>query len=376
MVCDYPEERWYSMDLVADMLLEQFSRLPAAEVEAQRVRPQFRRFLAGRKPSNAGALFNAERLLNRFFCYPRHLGRMKTKFDIFHVVDHSYAQLVRSVPAGRTVVTCHDLDAFRSLYDPAAEPRPAWFRSLALRILQGLQAASHVVFVSKTVQEEAVGRGLVCREKTSVVPNGVHPSCTVTPAETADQQAASLLDGAGESLLLLHVGSTIPRKRVDILLRTFQAIRQEVPVKLVRVGGPLTAGQKDLARELDVLEDIVELPFLERDVLAAVYRRCDLLLITSEREGFGLPVAEALACGCPVVASDLPVLREVGGSSAEYVSLGDRAAWKSVILMLAAERLGRPEAWRQRQRAAAERGACFTWRNTAQQLVELYGALV
>ena len=55
------------------------------------------------------------------------------------------------------------------------------------------------------------------------------------------------------------------------------------------------------------------LPFVDRPVLAALYRRASLVLLPSEREGFGLPLVEAMACGISVVASDLPVLREVGG---------------------------------------------------------------
>ena len=65
------------------------------------------------------------------------------------------------------------------------------------------------------------------------------------------------------------------------------------------------------------------LPFVDRRVLAAVYRRVALLLQTSDREGFGLPVAEAMTCGTPVVASDLPALREVGGPAATYCPVGD-----------------------------------------------------
>ena len=64
------------------------------------------------------------------------------------------------------------------------------------------------------------------------------------------------------------------------------------------------------------LDAIVVLPFVDRATLAAVYRRAALALLPSEREGFGLPLVEALACGTPVVASDIPVLREVGGDAA------------------------------------------------------------
>ena len=65
------------------------------------------------------------------------------------------------------------------------------------------------------------------------------------------------------------------------------------------------------------------LPFLDRATLAAVYRRSALVLLPSEREGFGLPVLEALACGTPVVASDIDALREVGGDAVRYCPAED-----------------------------------------------------
>ena len=101
----------------------------AVAVEAGRLCPPFRR-VATRLPAvgRRNAAFNADRLLNRFVLFPRYARRSAARFDLFHVVDHTYAQLVHALPAGRAGVYCHDLDAFRCLLDPAADPRPRWFR--------------------------------------------------------------------------------------------------------------------------------------------------------------------------------------------------------------------------------------------------------
>ncbi len=72
----------------------------------------------------------------------------------------------------------------------------------------------------------------------------------------------------------------------------------------------------------------------DRATLAAVYRRAALAFQPSDAEGFGLPVAEALACGTPVLASDIPVLREVGGAAASYAPVGDADAWSEAALAL------------------------------------------
>ena len=172
---------------------------------------------------------------------------------------------------------------------------------------------------------------------------------------------------------LLHVGRTITRKRIDVLLDVFAAVRARRPeARLVRVGGAFTAEQRVRARELGVLDAIVVLPFVDRATLGAVYRRAAVALLTSEREGFGLPLVEALGCGTPVVASDIPVLREVGGDAAEYCEVGDVAAWRDAILRVVDERVTDVERWQARRRRALDRAADFSWSRYAAALVDLY----
>jgi glycosyltransferase involved in cell wall biosynthesis len=121
---------------------------------------------------------------------------------------------------------------------------------------------------------------------------------------------------------------------------------------------------------------VIVLPFVDRRVLAALYRRATLLLQPSEREGFGLPVAEAMACGTPVVASDLSALVEVGGSAATYCPVGDVGAWVSTISELLEERTQTPERWRSRRSDGIARAERFNWREHARRMTELYGELL
>src|SRR5262249_62119948 len=89
--------------------------------------------------------FNADRFLNRHWDFPRHLRGRLASHDVFHVCDHSYAQLALELPPERTGVFCHDLEAFRCLLESAREPRPRWFRWMMRRVLHGMQQAA-VVF--------------------------------------------------------------------------------------------------------------------------------------------------------------------------------------------------------------------------------------
>jgi glycosyltransferase involved in cell wall biosynthesis len=175
---------------------------------------------------------------------------------------------------------------------------------------------------------------------------------------------------------LLHVGSTIPRKRIDVLLDVFAAVRAVRPdARLVRVGGAFTAEQRVRARDLGILDGIVILPFVDRATLGAVYRRAAMALLPSDREGFGLPVVEALGCGTPVIASDIAVLREVGGDAVDYCAVGDVPAWRDAILRLADERTAQPERWQLRSDKGIARAADFSWSRYAAAVAEVYRAV-
>jgi glycosyltransferase involved in cell wall biosynthesis len=134
----------------------------------------------------------------------------------------------------------------------------------------------------------------------------------------------------------------------------------------------LTAEQQRLAREAGLDDRMSVLEFLDDHTLAAVYRRAALVVQPSDREGFGLPLVEAMACGTPVAASDLPVLREVGGSAVEYCPPGDVARWTVSLLALLRERRDRPELWMARRQAGLARATRFSWPQAAARVAGVY----
>jgi glycosyltransferase involved in cell wall biosynthesis len=316
-----------------------------------------------------------DRAIARQWDYARHLRRVGG-FDVYHVVDHTYANLVHRLPSGRTVVTCHDVDAFRSILEPEAERRSPPYRWMSRRILDGLREAAHVMCDSDATRDALAGLARLPQDRLSVIRNGADATGWSDSGAASDLEAGRLL-GAPRRHDLLHVGSTIPRKRIDLLLDVFARVRAALPdARLIRAGGQFTADQRVRARELGVLDAIVVLPFVDRATLSAVYRRAAVTLLPSEREGFGLPLVETLACGTPVVASDIPVLREVGGDAASYATLGDVTAWCDTVLALLRERDASPDAWRARREAARARAADFSWSHYTAGVVNVYRTVV
>ena len=376
ILADYLEEGWPSMDLVADMLFEHLRGEHAGSILPTLIRPRMPRRLSRLPAGIAGAKASViDRAIARQWDYARHLRQVRGAFDVYHIVDHTYAHLVHQLPAGRTVVTCHDIDAFRSVLEPQDEPRSAIYRWMSARILSGLRRAARVMCVSEATRASLIRLAGFPGTQLSVIPNGTDTAGWSDGGATAALEAGRLLGPVGTADLL-HVGSTIARKRIDILLDVFAAVRAIRPdARLIRVGGQFTAQQRVRARDLGVLDGIVVLPFIDRATLSAIYRRSALTLLPSEREGFGLPLVETLACGTPIVASDIPALREVGGPAATYAPVGDVDAWRSAVMALLDERDRAPEQWAARRAAARDRAADFSWSRYTTDVAQVYAAV-
>jgi glycosyltransferase involved in cell wall biosynthesis len=375
---DFPEERWPSMDRVAAELMNgarsaRSAAAAAGDVDLVRVCPPFVRRASRLWSNGSRYAFAADRALNRWWDYPRHASSFASDYDVFHVIDHSYAQLVHHLPAERTLVTCHDLDTFRSILRPEDERRSGPFRLATRRILTGLQQAAHVTCDTAAIREELLAFGLLPPERVTVVPVGVGDDFSPKADDFADSEAARLVGAPGGGVELLHVGSTIPRKRIDTLLEVCAALLPRIPdLRLVRVGEPFTADQRHLASRLGIGDRIAAVGVVDDRTLAALYRRASLLLQTSEREGFGLPVIEAMTCGTPVVASDLPALREVGAAAVEYCPVGDVTAWTHVAAALLDERRHDPVRWHGRREAGRVRARAFSWTHFASAIIDIY----
>ena len=229
LIADLREERWPSMDLVADMLA---AHLPMWGVGASLLRPPMvRRFSSQGGALHAG--YTADRMINRLRDYPRWLARHRDDHDVFHVTDHSHAHLDHGLPPARTIVTCHDLDTFRCLLRPDEEPRSWAFRRMTQHILSGFQRAARITCDSEATRQAILAHDLVPAERLVVVPMGVHPACSPEADPEADLEVERLLGRRDGAVELLHVGSTIPRKRIDVLLEVLARISRELPVRLM-----------------------------------------------------------------------------------------------------------------------------------------------
>jgi glycosyltransferase involved in cell wall biosynthesis len=368
ILADFKEEEWPSMDLVAEMLFKQASAHHGDKLRPVFVRPRFH-YRCGRLPWLGSSRWasRADRLLNRRWDYTRYLRRGVQDFDLFHICDHSYAHLVHALPGERTGVMCHDLDAFRCILEPGSGPGSYW--GLARQALSGMQRAAVVFHDSTAVGRQIVKHGLLDPARLVHAPLGVAPEFTSEPLDS--EPAHKLEPGLRQAPFLLHVSSCIARKRVDVLLEVFAGVRSRHPgLRLVQVGGQWTEAQRQQIQRLNLAEAVVQLRGLPRTSLAALYQQAALVLMPSEAEGFGIPVVEALACGTPVVASDLEVLREVGGPACIYCTVADIPRWVQTVSGL----LDKPQLAPDRATRLAW-ASRFTWLAHTRTIVETYARL-
>jgi len=310
----------------------------------------------------------------RYRDFPPHISRLTFAPGLVHIADQALGHLVSAV-SGPVVVTCHDLMAvaaeghYRSAFE-------GWLdRTLLMKSLQGMTAATRIIAVSETTARELTRLLQVPRERISVVPNIV--SAAFRGLERADEWLAARGVGLPDRPRILSVGHSRRYKNIETLLRAL-ATAPLRNASLVRCGAPLTPSQRTLASDLGLDGRIVELGHQDPETLRAIYSACDVLAQPSRAEGFGVPVVEAMACALPVVCSGAEALREVAGGAArivEITGLSDVDAAPCLAEALAAV-IDDPATSRRLRCAGLKRAQDFAPANVIPKLVAAYGRAV
>lgn len=172
---------------------------------------------------------------------------------------------------------------------------------------------------------------------------------------------------------VLYVGGRSRYKNFGVLLEALSMLRNKgYDLGLVLAGGGmlLTTERRSIARALSRREFLHCSP---TDLqLASLYNGAAVFCFPSLQEGFGLPILEAMACGCPAVISDIPTFHEVGGDAAEYFEpcVAESLAHKMSIVLEDSERRKRLQA------SGLRRAGTFTWHRTAKLVCQAYESII
>lgn len=271
---------------------------------------------------------------DRFLLFLPRLRREVAWADVIQICDQANAVYVPRLGAKPHLVTCHDLLAIRSAFgEVSANPTSRTGRIYQRWILSGLRRAHRVVCVSEQTRRELVAVANLPVERTAVVPNALnYPYSPMAPKECQDRLRSL---GASESLrFFLHVGGNQWYKNRAGVVRIFAqlaALPRCAQHHLLMVGKPWTWEIRNLVNEAGLTDRVHELVDVSNEDLRALYSAAEALIFPSLQEGFGWPVVEAQACGCPVFTTNRPPMTEVGGDAAVYFEPEDAAGAAQVI---------------------------------------------
>jgi glycosyltransferase involved in cell wall biosynthesis len=169
---------------------------------------------------------------------------------------------------------------------------------------------------------------------------------------------------------LLYVGKIYPMKNVSGIIRAFSHLRDRIPHKLVIVGPRGPRADRELApiRTYGLEDDVVLLGRVPDQDLPAIYNLADAFLFPSLYEGFGIPLLEAMACGCPVVTSVAGACPEVVGDAAVLVDPGDARA----IAAAAHDVVTNPALAQTLRAKGLVRAQAFTWERSARETLAVF----
>ncbi len=300
----------------------------------------------------------------------------KHGFDIFHSTNYMipFAAFPRH-RRGRTasVVTIHDVIP---MIFPHHAPRSRKSRMYPLyrRIMLEVGARADAIITDSDASRNDILKHLLIAPEEADKVKSIHLGVSGGSIDSAGAQDRAARAG-NCTRQILYVGRFDPYKNVPVLVEAFAAAKKQCPfpISLVIVGqpDPRYPEASQLADRLGLADAVSWTGYLSDAELAAAYAGADLLVHPSRYEGFGLQVADAMACGLPVVCSNGGSLAEIAGDAAIVLDPDDvRGFGDAIVRVLSTPSLAADLSARGKRRASG-----FSWRKTAEKTLALYESL-
>ena len=305
----------------------------------------------------------------RFINFPHRV--ISQKADVVHILDAAEAHIVYGLrnTSKRTVVTCHDLINFYYKDNLISSVQlPFVSHNMWLRAIRGMKFADHVIAVSNSTAKDTMRILNIHPERISVAPDAVEGDFQRLPS--VEIQAIRERYGIRpDTLCLLTVGSDHPRKNLPNIIEALGLLKQkEFDFEFWKAGSDFTSEQKALIEKLGVGDRIRYLGKPDQKTLIEIYNAADVLIFTSLFEGFGMPILEAMACGTPVITSNVSAMPEVVEDDGLLVDPRSPAEIAEAVFTLHQNL--------ELRHALIDQGLVkiksFTWENTAEKIARVY----
>jgi alpha-1,3-rhamnosyl/mannosyltransferase len=274
--------------------------------------------------------------------------------DNVHLLSQNLSFLM---PGNRRIVTCLDLIP---LIMPSTPLEKIWRRML----YSGLRKADHIISISQATKDDLIRIYRLEPGRITPIMLGVSPE--YHPRDKKEcRQKLGLSSGVR---IVLHVGTPAPRKNFITVLKAFhQLAKTRQDILLLKVGR-ISKAEQDYITGYGLSNRVLIRDHVIGSELPLYYAVSDILAFPSLYEGFGLPVLEAMASGCPVVCSNTTSLPEVAGDAGIMIDPADQVSLKDRMMELL-ENSQLSEELTQKGQARAK---MFTWGNTAENTLAVY----
>jgi len=280
--------------------------------------------------------------------------KIPKEYALYHISSPGLAIATRRVKP--CIITIHDLIPFSFSRHDALEP-------LFKKSMQDLTKAQRLICVSNYTKGELMRFFNIDPSIVRVIYNGLDHD----QFKPRDKAACRNMLGLDEDkVVVLHVGSEEPRKNIPTLIKAFHKFQREIPnAILIRVGMKTPAIQR-LINSLGLGDKVIY--FRNVRDLSYVYSAADLFVFPSSLEGFGLPPLEAMASGCPVIASNKTSIPEVVGDAGillDAFDVNDFAHWMNKVYIDEGLKAKLVE-------EGFKRSKLFSWEKCASETLEIY----
>ena len=289
------------------------------------------------------------------------MDRVMPRADVFHATEH----LLPPLKNARTVFTLHDL--IFQFFPEYHLPLNRWFLQNAMPYF--LRRADAIVAVSEWTKRDAMRLYNLPSEKITVIYEAADPA--LRPESDPKRIAEVRARYANNQPFLFLVSVIEPRKNIRALVDALRVLRERgFPHRLLVAGrkGWLYQDTFDHVRQIGMASQVDFLDHVPDADLPALFAACDAFVFPSLYEGFGLPPLEAMACGAPVVCSNVSSLPEVVGDAALLVSPRDIGGIANAVECVITDRALCDEL---RERGLA-RAAQFSWERAAHETLAVY----
>jgi len=297
--------------------------------------------------------------------YPFIVHRGVRPESIKHICSHIQAHLLNYLDLHPAVVSCMDVYALEG------EGYPRLDRKMMAYSFRGLLKADRIISISQFTKNELLRLFEYREDRIHVIPLGVDHARYYPLAQREALRGKYGLPW--DKRIILYVGSEQPRKNLPTLIKAFAALRNERDdVTLVKVGRSQSAeGRKqvmEIIRKQHLERDVLFIDYVAEEDLPGIYNAADVFVFPSRYEGFGLPPLEAMACGCPVIASNAASLPEVLGDAAVLCEPDDAAGLAEQMAKVLTDEAMRDSLIRRGLARAGE----FDWTKTAAATLKVY----